>query len=459
VTQPREVARVAIPTAYGEFDTRAYESPSGPVYLALVHGDLGDGRSVLARVHSECLTGDALGSRRCDCGVQLNDAMRRIAAEGRGVLLYATGHEGRGVGLVNKLLAYVQQDRGADTVDANLRLGLPADGRTYDDAAAVIRALGVRTVRLLTNNPRKVSGLEDAGVEVEAVLALPTAPHLRNVGYLDAKRRRLGHVRPTGVSPAAPSPAPPDVMTLLGRASPRPWRPYLVVKYAQSLDGRIATGAGDARWISGEPERRLSHALRAACDAVLVGIGTVLADDTRLTARLVPGASPTRVVLDSRLRIPLSANVVTDGGATVVLTTERANPVRRRALSARGVTVRTVAASRRGVHVGAALRDLRGIGVRSVLVEGGGEVITSMLVAGVVDRLIVSLAPRILGSGTDAVGDLGVARVADGLRPVDRSFHVIGEDLVLAGDVGGAGVAGTPAPLVAGGDGVSPGRP
>src|SRR5207302_3950779 len=156
----------------------------GAVYVAMVRGDIGPGEDVLARVHSECLTGDALGSLRCDCGPQLRASLRRIAAEGRGVLVYVTGHEGRGIGLVAKLRAYMAQDRGADTVEANEELGLPVDARDYGNAAAVLRALGVRSVRLLTNNPRKVEALGEHGVAVREAVPSQTAPHARNLRYL-----------------------------------------------------------------------------------------------------------------------------------------------------------------------------------------------------------------------------------------------------------------------------------
>ena len=193
MTEVREVARVLLPTLAGKFDTRAFTSASGHVYLAMVKGEVGDGHSVLTRVHSECLTGDALGSLRCDCGAQLDLGLRALAAEGRGVLIYATGHEGRGIGLIDKLRAYMEQDRGADTVDANLRLGLPADSRRYDDAAAVLKAVGVRSVRLVTNNPGKVDGLNAAGIAISQVVPTPAIPYLRNQRYLRTKQDRLGH--------------------------------------------------------------------------------------------------------------------------------------------------------------------------------------------------------------------------------------------------------------------------
>jgi GTP cyclohydrolase II len=431
---PAEVARLPIATTSGEFDLRAFELASGYVYLALVKGEIGHGPPVLTRLHSECLTGDALDSLRCDCGIQLRMGLRTIAAEGRGVLLYATGQEGRGIGLVNKLRSYMLQDEGADTVEANALLGLPIDRRDYSDAAAVLSMLGVKSVRLLTNNPSKAAGLRASGLDVAEIVPIISSPHLRNIEYLRTKRRRLGHVSPpvpnhNGVTEIA------EIDSVLGNGGPRADRPRVVLKFAQTLDGRIASRGGDSKWISGEPERTLSHALRAGCDAVMVGVGTVATDNPRLTVRLVPGASPLRVVLDSTLRIPDNAHVLDESAGTIILTTNRASLDRTESLLQRGVAVREIEEGTDGVDIKAALQTLREEGIESLLVEGGSRVITSFLAARMVDRVVVAIAPSILGSGTEAVGDLQFRTLRDALRLEDPSTYRVGEDLVVAGDL------------------------
>jgi len=432
----RDVASLSLGTTFGEFKLRAFELPSGEVYLALVRGEIGDGRSVLTRLHSECLTGDALGSLRCDCGIQLRQAAREIAAEGRGVLVYATDHEGRGIGLVNKLRAYMLQEDGADTIDANCRLGFPPDGRSYTAAAECLGLLGIHSVRLLTNNPSKVEALKSAGIEVEQTIPLQTSPHVRNIDYLHAKEARLGHLAPAGVPLDGNSIGEAtDIGLLLGRAAAPDWRPYVVLKYAQTVDGRIATRRGDAKWISSETERRISHGLRAACDAVLVGVGTAMVDDPQLTVRMVAGPSPLRVVLDSTLRLPSTARVLNSGASTIVITTPPSSEERRAALRERAVGVHVVDAGPRGVDLASALRTLRELGVGSLLVEGGGRVITSFFAEKLVDRLVLGIAPTIMGAGVDAVGDLGVASVAESVRLTNRSVHQAGDDLLVAADV------------------------
>jgi 3,4-dihydroxy 2-butanone 4-phosphate synthase/GTP cyclohydrolase II len=189
-----KIAEARIPTDYGVFRAVGYHAThDNAEHVALVYGDLGDGHDVLVRAHSECLTGDVFGSLRCDCGPQLQDSLRRVAAEGRGVVLYMRGHEGRGIGLMHKLQAYQLQENGRDTIDANLDLGLPADARDYGTGAQILFDLGVRTMRLLTNNPAKRAGLEGYGLKVIGRETMPTRAHPENLAYLRTKRDRMGH--------------------------------------------------------------------------------------------------------------------------------------------------------------------------------------------------------------------------------------------------------------------------
>ncbi|MFA4015412.1 MAG: hypothetical protein RUDDFDWM_000495 [Candidatus Fervidibacterota bacterium] len=191
----RKVAKANFPTPFGDFVLHAYESLiDGTPYIALVMGEINPEEPVLVRVHSACITGDALFSLRCDCGMQLRMALEMIAKEGKGVLVYISQHEGRGIGLLNKLKAYELQDKGCDTVDANLHLGYPPDIRDYGLGAQVLYDLGVRKMRLMTNNPAKRAGLSGYGLEVVERIPLQVTPNDINRDYLKAKRDRLGHL-------------------------------------------------------------------------------------------------------------------------------------------------------------------------------------------------------------------------------------------------------------------------
>jgi 3,4-dihydroxy 2-butanone 4-phosphate synthase/GTP cyclohydrolase II len=188
------VVEARIPTDHGTFTAVGYRSlVDDRQHIALVMGEIGDGESVLTRVHSECLTGDVFGSLRCDCGDQLDQAMARVAEEGRGVVLYIRGHEGRGIGLLHKLAAYKLQDEGLDTVDANVNLGLPVDARDYGVGAQILYDLGVRTMRLMTNNPTKRAGIEGYGLSILEQVPLSVDANDENRDYLRAKATRLGH--------------------------------------------------------------------------------------------------------------------------------------------------------------------------------------------------------------------------------------------------------------------------
>lgn len=210
-------ARTTMPTSAGDFTAVGYRSlVDGNDHVALVKGDISTDEPVLVRVHSECLTGDVFGSKRCDCGPQLEESLRRISDLGRGVVIYLRGHEGRGIGLQAKLSAYALQDNGRDTVDANLELGFPADAREYSAAVSILADLGIESVWLLTNNPDKVEGLTAGGVDIAGRVPLCIPPNAHNIDYLAEKRDRMGHDLP-GLEADVVNPRP-DRMLRLARS-------------------------------------------------------------------------------------------------------------------------------------------------------------------------------------------------------------------------------------------------
>jgi riboflavin-specific deaminase-like protein len=215
--------------------------------------------------------------------------------------------------------------------------------------------------------------------------------------------------------------------------------PFVTVKYAQTLDGRMATATGDSQWISGPDSLRLAHELRAEHDAIMVGIGTVLADDPQLTVRLASGNDPLRVIVDSRMRTPLAARVLADGAArrTLIATTAMADGARRAEVERLGATVVTLPtrADSSQLDLAALLGELKARGIQSVLVEGGSEIITSLLAERLVDRLIVAIAPKLIGSGKEAIGDLRIRRLADALCFASFSTRRLGDDVIFDGRI------------------------
>ena len=336
------------------------------------------------------------------------------------MLLYLR-HEGRGIGLFDKIRAYALQDDGLDTVDANVALGLPIDARDWASAAAVLRRLGVRRARVLTNNPSKIDGLRRNGIEVVERVPLESGANPVSLPYLRTKQRRMGHLLEALDRP---------------RTRARAGAQRITVHYAQTIDGRIASRTGDARWVSGDASLRLAHELRATHDAVLVGIGTVLTDDPLLTVRLVEGPSPVRIVVDSTLRIPATAQVLRDRHArTIVATTDAASATSiARVRSAGGEVVRVQATADGNVELRALFERLHGEGIDSVLVEGGRGMITSVLRDGLVDRLMVCIAPKVLGAGIDAVGDLNIDRLRDAITFRSARFLPCGDDVIFDGE-------------------------
>jgi 3,4-dihydroxy 2-butanone 4-phosphate synthase/GTP cyclohydrolase II len=431
-----------IPNNYGSFQLYHYlDNRDRKEHLALVLGAVAGMDDVVVRVHSECMTGDTFGSLRCDCGEQLHAAMQRIAEEGRGVILYLR-QEGRGIGLAQKLRAYNLQDEGYDTVDANLLLGHQADERDYWAAAAILADLEIRSIRLLTNNPAKIEHLRELGITISERLPLQPSVHAQNRDYLHTKVARMRHLlQLPDAAPAVVSGArlPAELAQLVATVRERSLdhfaltgRPFVTLTYAQSLDGSIAAAPGRPLALSGPVSSTLTHALRAAHDAILVGIGTVLADDPRLTVRLVAGPNPQPVVLDSHLRLPPTARLRHHPRGVWLATTAAAGGGDELAQSA---TLLSLPAGDDGrVDLAALVAELGRRGVRSVMVEGGQRVLSSFLAQRLADTLVVTLTPQV-GGGLPAF-DLspGAGERQEPVRLHRIAYLPAGDDLVVAGD-------------------------
>ncbi|PSQ96038.1 MAG: GTP cyclohydrolase II [Bacteroidetes bacterium SW_9_63_38] len=441
----RRLTGTRIPTADGEFTLTLYEnSEDDKDHLALVCGDVEGKDDVLVRAHSECFTGDVLGSLRCDCGEQLDTSIRRVAEEGQGVILYLR-QEGRGIGLKSKLKAYNLQDEGYDTVEANRMLGHGADERDYAVAARILEDLSVSSVRLLTNNPGKIEDLTEYGIEITK--RAPLEPHVNrhNEDYLRTKANRMRHALDLGPANGhAQSNAHDNSLQALEQRIERHFdeagTPFVTLTYAQSLDGSIASSSGTPLPISGEEALDFTHRLRALHDGILVGIGTVLADDPRLNARRGQEDHPTPIVLDSSLRFPADARLLhCDGPPPLIFTAPDPDPDRREELEAQGATVHELpCAPTGGVCLDALLNALGNRGITSMMVEGGSQILTTFLREQRVHRVIVTMAPMFVG-GTSALGPVTETSDEGGdpgafPRLTNMQKRWYGDDLILEGD-------------------------
>lgn len=410
-----------IPTEFGEFQLCHFRNNlDDKEHLALVIGDVQGQQDVLVRVHSECFTGDTLGSLRCDCGPQLQRSMQLIAGEQRGIVIYLR-QEGRNIGLLDKLKAYNLQDEGYDTVEANLMLGHQADDRDYVIAALILKNLGVASINLLTNNPQKIEGIRNYGVDVLSRIPLQEGINHENLDYLITKAQRMRHMLDL------------DLLTL-PRSAAALARPFVTLSYAQSLDGCIAAYRGEQLRLSGAESMMLTHRLRADHDAILVGIGTLLADDPQLTVRLVEGKDPQPIILDSRLRFPISARLLQGSSPPWIITLENAEMDRQHALERAGARVIRLPANEDGrIDLSALLSYLSQEGVRTLMVEGGAGIITSFLVEGLVNRLALTITPNII-AGLPAVEHSKFNGAGILPRLQQPHFMQLGNDIVVLGD-------------------------
>ena len=430
----KRIVSARIPTPHGEFRLDYYSNTvDNKEHLALVKGDVENGTDVLVRVHSECFTGEVLGSQRCDCASQLDAATEAIAKEGVGVLIYLR-QEGRGIGLRDKLRAYNLQDAGYDTVDANIRLGHGADDRDYRIASMILEDLGIRSIRLITNNPTKFDEIRALGVDVAERVPVPVPVTAQNRNYLTTKVERMGHMM-TLEAPETQS-SPLFVKDAEQRAiAEANHRPFVTLTYAQSLDGSIASSDAMPLNLSGSQSAEMTHLLRSTNDAILVGIGTVIADDPRLTVRLTDGKDPQPIILDSTLRCPLDATLL-EGHRTApwIATREDASMERQVELEAVGARVIRLPATEPSglVDLRALMTRLYDEGIRSLMVEGGARVITEILAGRFVDHVVITVAPKLVG-GLHAVTHSENVAEAVFPRLSKLGYQRAGMDLIVWG--------------------------
>lgn len=433
------VTETVLPTRHGTFRMLGYRDGEGTEHVALAQGIEDDAPSSaagapLVRVHSECLTGDAFGSWRCDCGEQLDAALAAIATEGRGVVVYVRGHEGRGIGLLAKLKAYALQDQGIDTVDANTALGLPVDARRYDQAAEILQDLGITSVRLLSGNPAKEEALEGLGIDVVERRGLGVSERSENALYLATKRERMRHDAAPwagtwnalldGVVPAAPATGEAEELAhRYGYLAGTPGR-VVVGQLRQSLDGFIASRAGDPGFHEDRGDRGHLQRLRALVDAVVVGASTVLAEDCALDVDEVPGTSPVRVVLDAAARVGIGARVLADD-AVPTLWIVAQDAVVPDHLPA---SVEVVRLPMEDFAPDRVLGVLEARGLEKVLVEGGGNTVSRFLEAGLLDRFYLTTAPVLVGDGVPGIRFSGSDVLAEARTAPVRRF-VFGQDI------------------------------
>ncbi len=428
VHELQKMISARLPTLGSEFRLSIWQGPDGKDHIALVRGDVEQRENVLTRVHSECFTGDVLGSKRCDCGPQLNEALRLISEAPRGVILYLR-QEGRGIGLLEKMKAYNLQDEGFDTVDANLALGHEADARDYSIAAKMLDDLKIRSITLLTNNPLKVTSLKEHGIDVAERAPLNIQATPESAHYMKTKVDRMNHLIAPGMLISGLDPVDKWLSSHPVPAD----RPLVTVAFAQSLDGSIAAKRGCPLVLSGADSMLMTHKVRRAHDGILVGIDTVLADDPQLTVRLVEGPSPRPIVADSKARFPLSARLLQGSHKALIGVAPGHDAARKAELESAGVEVMEIPATSEGwLDLPIFFRKLRAIGVERLMVEGGARILDSVLRHRLADRAIITVAPKWVGGLRSIDRDADLSPLPDLKNSQWQSF---GQDMAILADL------------------------
>lgn len=414
-----------IPSKYGPFELSLFTTnQDNKEHLVLTYGAVKKSLDVLVRIHSECFTGDILGSLRCDCGEQLQLSMSKIAMEGRGIIIYLR-QEGRGIGLVEKLKTYNLQDLGKDTIDANLALGHKEDERSYEIAAQILKDFQIKSMRLLTNNPKKIEALTNYNLSVTARVPIKGPICSHNAFYLLTKVKKMQHFS-----------GEEELRELFNKCNlaERNDRPLVTLAYAQSLDGAISHSEKERLILSSQDSLVMTHKLRSQNDAILVGIGTILSDDPLLTVRYVKGKNPLAVILDSKLRIPMTARILKNTVPPLIFTTPGANPEKKKKLMQMKVKIITVEQTNdERINLNSMLEKLSSLGIKTIMVEGGREVITSFVNENLVDKVVITIAPIFIG-GTSVLSK-EISKALDFPRLKNIIQYKLGTDIIIMGDI------------------------
>lgn len=414
-----------IPSKYGSFELSLFTTnQDNKEHLVLTYGIVRKTLNVLVRIHSECLTGDILGSLRCDCGEQLQMSMSKIAIEGKGIIIYLR-QEGRGIGLIEKLKTYNLQDLGKDTIDANLALGHKEDERSYEIAAQILKDLQIKSIRLLTNNPRKIEALNNHNLSVTARVPIKGPISSHNAFYLLTKVKKMQHFS-----------GEDELRELFDKCNlpKRNHRPLVTLAYAQSLDGAISHHEKERLILSSQESLVMTHKLRSQHDAILVGIGTIISDDPLLTVRYCKGKNPRVIVLDSKLRIPLNARILQNSKSPIIFSTKNANPEKKKFLAQMNVNIIEIdSTNNERINLNLMLEKLFILGIKTVMVEGGREIITNFVNEKHVDKVVITIAPIFIGGVSVLSREINKALDFPRLKNIIQ--YKLGNDIIIMGDI------------------------
>jgi len=427
-------ASARLPIFSGEFKIHLFKDTRGKEHLALVMGNVKGKSNVLTRMHSECLTGDIFGSMRCDCGGQLKQSIQIISEEKEGILLYLR-QEGRGIGLADKLKAYNLQDQGIDTVDANIVLGHEVDERDYSIAAKILKNLGVNSIRLLSNNPLKINSLDTEGIKITSIIPLFPRVTSENINYLSTKIKKMGHKLDLD-SLSISSPERNEVIMYLSHllnSFKRKDRPFITLSYAQSMDGCISFTRNERLKISNRESKILTHELRSKHDAILVGINTVISDNPKLTTRLAKGKNPRPIVLDTNLRFPHDGKLLRNEILPLIVTGEKSDTLKQSMLEGYGVEIIRMPHNEGYIKLPALMKDLVKRKITSIMVEGGAQVISSFIREKLIDAVVLTISPFVIGNGLHALEEKFFDKKQNLFYFKNSRTSKMGDDIIIYG--------------------------